>query len=128
MQKIKETQNNKQALLSNVAQDNPTTHYVKGCIKEEVLVLPLFNYVKSKTLVLQSYALSKGHCRALAEACRDFDDQIINLVMFDNCNIDDYDMSFIIKACLSLKDFKSIVYKQNAFGELSLALIPQLLQ
>lgn len=27
-----------------------------------------------------------------------------------------------------MKDFKSIIYKQNIFGELSLALIPQLLQ
>ena len=47
--------------------------YLLGCIKEYELVLPLLEKIRGKTLCLQSYTLSKGHCRALASACREFD-------------------------------------------------------
>ena len=40
--------------------------------------------------------------------------------MFENCGIDDIEFSNIITACSYLKDFKSIVYKQNQMGPLTL--------
>jgi hypothetical protein len=48
--------------------------------------------------------------------------------MFENCGIDDIEFSNIITACSFLKDFKSIVYKQNQIGPLTLQLLPMLFQ
>lgn len=109
--KVKEAQTNKEVVFSKMPEKTPKHHYLKGCISEADLVLPLLDKVRGKTLCLQSYALSKGHCRALASACRLFDDHLINRILFDNCGIDDLELSIIIEACLILKDFKSIVYK-----------------
>lgn len=74
MQKVKDAAHTRTAMMAAVTEASPAIHYSQGCIQEADLVLPLFNYVKGKTLALKSYALSKGHCRALASACRSFDD------------------------------------------------------
>lgn len=74
-------------------------------------MLPLLDKIRGKTLYLQSYALSKGHCRALAAACKIFDSDVINRLFFENCGVDDFEFSIIIEACTSLRDFKSIIYK-----------------
>jgi len=93
--------------------ESPKINYLKSCIREQHIVLPLLNKVRGKTLCLQSYALSKAHCRALAHACSELNEKIINRVFFENCGIDDEEFSYILKALLSLGDFKSIIYKQN---------------
>ena len=51
----------------------------------------------------------------------------MNRVFFENCGIDDEELATIIQACHHLNDFKSSVYKQNAFGEKSLAQLPPLM-
>lgn len=72
--------------------------------------------IRGKTLFLQSYTLSGGHCRALAQACRLFDDQVVNRVYFENCGLNDMQLSIVIEAFTHLQDFKSIIVKQSDFG------------
>jgi len=79
-------------------------------------VLPILDKIRGKTLFLQSYTLSKGQFRALAQACKHFNDQIVNRVYFENCGLDDTELSIVIEAFSQLHDFKSIIYKQNVFG------------
>ena len=71
--------------------------------------------------------MSEGHCRGLARACQYFDHKFVNRVLFDNCGINDYEFSQILDGLSKLKDFKSIIYKLNSFGELSLAKLQPLL-
>jgi len=87
------------------------------------LALPILDKIFKKTLVLQEYTLSKGHCRGLARACHYFDHKFVNRVLLSNCGIDDYEFSEILDGLNKLKDFKSIIYKQNAFHDLSMAKI-----
>lgn len=90
LDKVKQSMSNKDALLGqNDHLGNPKIQYIKECIQENSLVLPLLDKVRGKTLYLQSYALSKGHCRALATACKIFDSNVINRLYFENCGVDD---------------------------------------
>jgi len=82
--------------------------------------------VRRKTLLLQNYTLSIGHCNALAAACP-FLPKSINRVFFDNCGIDDEEFAAILRGLAQLNDFKSITYKRNVFDELSLQEIVPLL-
>ena len=67
--------------------------------------------------MLQEYTLSPGHCRGLAEACKYFDHRFVNRVFLNNCGIDDGEFSSILEGLNHLRDFKSIIYKANMFGE-----------
>lgn len=49
-------------------------------------------------------------------------------MLFNNCGIDDSEFSSILEGLNHLKDFKSIIYKMNAFGELSLLKLGPLLE
>ncbi len=82
--------------------------------------------VRGKTLILQNYTLSIGHCNALAAACPFFP-KSINRVYFDNCGIDDEEFASILGGLAQLKDFKSIIYKRNVFDENSLEALEPLL-
>jgi hypothetical protein len=88
--------------------------------------LPLLTKVRRKTLILQNYTLSIGHCNALAAACP-FLPSSINRIYFDNCGIDDQEFASILSGLAQLSDFKSIIYKRNVFDEDSLKAIVPLL-
>ena len=92
---------------------DPNIHYFLQCKADLDLALPILEKVFKKTLVLQEYTLSKGHCRGLARACRFFDHKFVNRVLFSNCGIDDFEFASILDGLAELKDFKSIIYKQN---------------
>lgn len=110
------------------SQLDPQFQYIKQCAGDLNLVLPILNKIRGKTLCLQSYTLSQGHANALAAACPFFDDSLINRVLFENCGIDDNEFAAILRGLEQLNDFKSIVYKQNCFSELSLEAITPLLK
>lgn len=78
------------------AQD-PRMAYFKQCDGDHDLVLPLLQYVEKKTLCLQSYTLSIGHCNALAAACPLFNELNINRIIFENCGIDDEEFAAILR-------------------------------
>lgn len=114
LDKVKEVNQNRETVFNSVVKkDTPKTHYLKTCIAEQHLVLPLLDKIRGKTLCLQSYALSKAHCLALASACKAFDDHVVNRLLLNNCGIDDTEFAKIIEACTHIHDFKSIIYKQN---------------
>lgn len=52
----------------------------------------------------------------------------MNRVFLNNCGIDDGEFSSILEGLNHLKDFKSIVYKANLFGEKSLSSLEPLLR
>lgn len=91
-------------------------------------MLPILDKVVKKTLVLQEYTLSKGHCRGLAKACQFFDSRVINRVLFNNCGIDGYEFADILRGLNEIRDFKSIIYKMNLINEQSLAQLKPLLE
>jgi len=51
--KVKEAEKSKQAVFNTLPVTNPKIHYLKECIAEADLVLPLLNKVRGKTLCLQ---------------------------------------------------------------------------
>lgn len=105
----------------------PKFQYFLQCKIDHALVLPVLDYVYKKTLCLQSYTLSIGHCNALAQAFQHFD-QFINRVIFDNCGIDDEEFAAILGAVKKLRDFKKIIYRRNCFHLESLAEIQELFE
>ena len=103
-----------------VNKKDPKINYFLQCKEDLDLALPILDKVVKKTLVLQEYTLSEGHCRGLARACQFFDHKFVNRVLFNNCGIDDQEFAFILEGLSKLKDFKSILYKMNSFRELSI--------
>jgi Ran GTPase-activating protein (RanGAP) involved in mRNA processing and transport len=56
------------------------------------------------------------------------DPKRVNRLLLDNCGIGDDEMSTILHACAQQRDFKSLVYKHNTFGDKTLNELPALLQ
>lgn len=107
--------------------DDPRYIYFKQCDEDQEPSLPLLNHVHDKTLSLQSYALSHGHCNALAKTFEFFSGHINRLIL-DNCSVDDAAFSSILYGINKLKDFKKIVYRKNVFLHESLKQIEPILQ
>ena len=71
--------------------------------------------VVNKTLALQNYTLSKGHCEGLAKSLGLLDDSIVNRILLTNNGIDGKEFAMVLSGLEHLHDFKSIIYKQNGF-------------
>jgi hypothetical protein len=52
LEKVKEPEANKKVVFSGLQDLNPKHHFLKGCIDEADLALPLMDKVKGKTLLL----------------------------------------------------------------------------
>lgn len=76
--------------------NTPTTEYFKACKADMELVLPILDKINQKTLCLQEYTLSPGHCRGLSAACEKFDSSVVNRVLFNNCGIDGDEFALIL--------------------------------
>ena len=105
--------------IDEVFTKDPKFQYLRSCIADVDLALPILEKVVGTTLCLQSYTLNQSHCNALAKACVLFDTSI-RRVLFDNCGIDDSEFAAILEGIQQLKDFKSIIYKRNIIDEKSL--------
>ena len=79
--------------------------------------LPILDKVYRKTLCLQDYNLTPGHCQAIAVACQYFDEKLVNRVLFSNNGMNGDDFADILVGLQNLKDVKSIVYKQNGINK-----------
>ena len=88
--------------------------------------LPILSHVANRTLSLANYTLSPGHVKGLNRAA-EFLESVINRVRFDNCGIDDGEMSNLLQAFSKFKDFKSIIYKQNGINQKSIDSLTPLL-
>ena len=67
---------------------DPRIQYFLKCKVNLNLALPILEKVINKTLALQNYTLSEGHCIGFAEACSLLDDQKVNRVLLNNNGID----------------------------------------
>ena len=75
---------------------DPKIEYFKQCKSDLDLVLPILDKICRKTLMLQEYTLSPGHCRGLATACQFFDHTFVNRVFLNNCGVDDGEFALIL--------------------------------
>ena len=66
---------------------DPRIKYMKSCLDNLNLTLPILDKIYRKTLCLQDYHLSDGNCEGLANACEFLDPSIVNRMMFSNCGI-----------------------------------------
>ena len=82
--------------------------------------MPILDKIYRKTLCLNDYLLGDGNCRGLAAACKLFNHQIVNRVLFNNCGLSGDQFAMILEGLAYLRDFKSIIYKMNAVNSLSL--------
>lgn len=105
---------------------DPKFQYLRYCQEDLNLCLPVLDKVLNKRLALYNYTLSEGHCKGIASACR-FLDGAIEGVLLDNCGVGDDEFASILEGMNLLNSFRSIVYKQNHFDELSLEAIKPIL-
>ena len=91
------------------------------------VALPLVNKVVDGKLVLSGYTLDSGHCEALATSIRDTQKPAIDSVYLDNCGVDDYELSLLLKGLEQMPGFQKLVYKNNVFMDNSLSAIQPIL-
>lgn len=117
--------NGNSPMVQEKHRDDPKFQYYLKCQENDDSVLPLLDYVYNKTLCLQGYTLSIGHCKGLAAACSFFGNANINRIILDNCGVDDEEFASMLIGIQGLKDFKKIAYRRNVFMQLSLdAMLP----
>ena len=85
------------------------------------------NKVVDGKLVLSGYTLDSGHCEALATSIRDTQKPAIDSVYLDNCGVDDYELSLLLKGLEQMPGFQKLVYKNNVFMDNSLSAIQPIL-
>ena len=83
-------------------------------------MLPILDKIWKKTLCLNNYFLSEGNIRGLASACEVLDFRLVNRLLLNNCGITGDQFSEIIQGISKIRDFKSLIYKQNAINESSI--------
>lgn len=66
---------------------DPKSLFHLECQQANFVVLPILDKIIKKTLCLQNYTLSAGHCQGLAAACSQLDSDKINRILFNNCGI-----------------------------------------
>jgi hypothetical protein len=106
---------------------DPRVEYFVKCKEQLDSALPILEKVYMKTLCLQDYTLSLGHCQAIAVACQYFDEKVINRVLFSNNGMKGDDCALILQGLNKLKDVKSVIYKQNGFNKNSIDALELLL-
>lgn len=69
---------------------------------------------------MQNYFLSQGNIKGLAKSCEVLDCKIVNRIFLSNCGITGDLLAQIIDGMVKLRDFKSLIYKQNSINQRSL--------
>ena len=89
------------------------------------MALPILDKVYRKTLCLQDYQLSQGHCKGIAVACKYFDDKLVNRILFNNNGMSGDQLAEILIGLQNIEDVKSITYRLNGINQKSLvAMVP----
>lgn len=105
---------------SPVKEIDPKIKYMKRCLTNLNMTLPILDKIYAKTLCLQDYHLSDGNCQGLAEACEFLDCSIVNRMLFNNCGITGDQLAVILEGAAKMKDFKALIYKMNAINALAI--------
>ena len=111
-----------------IATDDPRIKFFQECRSELDVCLPILDKILRKTIYLQDYSLSDGHCKGLAVACQFFDPKLVNRILFSNCGINGDQFAMILEGLAKLSDFKSIVYKMNGINQRSIENLGPLLR
>ena len=99
---------------------DPQIKYMKRCLQNLNMTLPILDKIYAKTLCLQDYHLSDGNCQGLAEACEFLDPKIVNRFLFNNCGITGDQLAVILEGAAKMKDFKALIYKMNSINTLAI--------
>ena len=91
-------------------------NYFIKCNQQLNLALPILQKITNKTIILQNYKLLQGHCDGLATAVRFLDPTKVNRILLSNNGLTGKQFAAILRGLQYLRDFKSIVYKQNQFS------------
>lgn len=75
------------AAIELASEKDPRIKYMKKCEEKLCRILPIFDKIVKKTLCLQNYMISDGHCQGLADACEHLDPKIVNRMLFNNCGL-----------------------------------------
>lgn len=70
--------------------------------------------------MLQDYTLDSGHLSGLAAAIGKTEMKV-DSVLFDNCGIDDEELSLLLTGLLSVDQIRIFAYKNNVFKEQGMA-------
>ena len=84
------------------------------------MALPILDKIWKKTLCLQNYYLSEGNILGLAKACEVLDYRAVNRIMLCNNGINGDQLAEIVEGMAKLREFKSLIYKQNMINMNSL--------
>ena len=90
---------------------DPRIKYMKRCLQNLNMTLPIFDKIFRKTLCLHNYHLSDGNCQGLADSCEHLDDKVINRMLFNNCGISGDQLAVIFNGIAKMKDFKALIYR-----------------
>lgn len=80
------------------------------------VALPILDKIWKKTLCLQNYFLSDGNIGGLAKACEVLDYRLVNRLLLASNGINGDQLAEIISGMAKLREFKSLIYKQNAIN------------
>ena len=80
------------------------------------MALPILDKIWKKTLCLQNYFLGQGNTKGLAKACEVLDYRLVNRIFLSNCGVTGDQLAEIIDGMVKLRDFKSLIYKQNTIN------------
>ena len=99
---------------------DPRIKYMKRCLENLDLSLPILDKIYRKTLCLQDYHLSDGNCQGLAEACEFLDTTVVNRMLFNNCGLQGDQLSLILDGIAKMRDFKALILRLSTVHALSL--------
>ena len=99
---------------------DPRIKYMKRCMQNLNMTLPVLDKIYRKTLCLQDYHLSDGNCEGLAEACEFLDTSIVNRMLFNNCGLSGDQLATILQGAQKMKDFKALIYRLSSVNALAI--------
>lgn len=99
--------------LQHKLRHDPMLVYHTVLSNSREVTLPLVSKVKKGKLILQNYTLDSGHMLGLACAIKQTKQPVIESILFDNCGIDDNELSILLEGCLEMQSLNHFVYKNN---------------
>lgn len=90
--------------------------YMKRCLENLDRTLPIFDKIYNKTLCLENYLITDGHCKGLGEACEFLDSKLINRMVFNNCGMNGDQLATILEGVAKMIDFKALTYNKNTMS------------
>ena len=104
----------------SLLENDPDLIYHKIVNQAREVVLPIIPKILNGKLILKDYTLDSGNLRGLAKVLSAHS-KIVTDVLFDNCGIDDQELSLLLQGFTTMYRIVSFTYKNNVFLEQGLA-------